>query len=303
MNTLLKAALLLLCASTLSMASEVLAVVNGQNITTEVAPKNFKSMDRALQKKIINRLIEKRLASDYALSTPISESEEFKKTLKHVLQMNSDLKDKKEEEKFLANILKKDAKIKGYTEEQLYSKKGLLAFDFLVNEQADKIKAALTQKELKEYYELNKYKYDTPAMKELLTIVVEDQNKANTIIDELAKSKNKLETFRALAQKYSLAPSASKNGYFGKIPTEQLNDQLKPLLKDLKKSEYSQEPIKTEFGYQIFYILNDIAKFNSRFELVKSKVENEFMQQKVKQWASDTIKKLKQEANISIKYL
>ena len=303
MNTLLKAALLLLCASTLSMASEVLAVVNGQNITTEVAPKNFKSMDKALQKKIINRLIEKRLASDYALSTPISESEEFKKTLKHVLQMNSDLKDKKEEEKFLANILKKDAKIKGYTEEQLYSKKGLLAFDFLVNEQADKIKAALTQKELKEYYELNKYKYDTPAMKELLTIVVEDQNKANTIIDELAKSKNKLETFRALAQKYSLAPSASKNGYFGKIPTEQLNDQLKPLLKDLKKSEYSQEPIKTEFGYQIFYILNDIPKFNSRFELVKSKVENEFMQQKVKQWASDTIKKLKQEANISIKYL
>jgi len=303
MNTLLKAALLLLCASTLSMASEVLAVVNGQNITTEVAPKNFKSMDKALQKKIINRLIEKRLASDYALSTPISESEEFKKTLKHVLQMNSDLKDKKEEEKFLANILKKDAKLKGYTEEQLYSKKGLLAFDFLVNEQADKIKAALTQKELKEYYELNKYKYDTPAMKELLTIVVEDQNKANTIIDELAKSKNKLETFRALAQKYSLAPSASKNGYFGKIPTEQLNDQLKPLLKDLKKSEYSQEPIKTEFGYQIFYILNDIPKFNSRLELVKSKVENEFMQQKVKQWASDTIKKLKQEANISIKYL
>lgn len=261
-----------------------------QNTITEVAPKNFKSLGKVLQKKIINRLIKKKLASDYALSTPISESEEFKKTLKHVLQMNSDLKDKKEEEKFLENILKKDTKIKGYTEEQLYSKKGLLAFYFLVNEQADKIKAALTQKEFKEYYELNKY--DTLAMKELLTIVVEDQNKANTIIDELAKSKNKLETFIALAQKYSLALSASKNGYFGKIPTEQLNDQLKPLLKDLRKSEYSLEPIKTEFGYQIFYILNDIPKFNSRFELVKSKVENEFMQQKVKQ-----------EANISIKYL
>jgi len=298
MNKFTKLALLLLSSSVISMASEVLAVVNGEKITTEVAPKSFNTLDKELQKKILNRLIEKRIASNYALSTPIANSKEFKDTLKHVLLMDSDVKNEKEEKSFLSNILKKDASIKGYTQEQLYSKKGLLAFDFLLNQEAEKIKSNLTQDELKKYYQENIYKYNTPDMKELLTIVVEDKKQADKILKELKNSKDTLKTFSDLAKKYSLAPSASDNGYFGKIPTYELNDELRPALKDLKRGQYTQEPIKTEFGYQIFYILNDIPKFESKFELVSSKVENEYLQEKVHQWAMDTITKLKEKAKI-----
>ncbi len=301
MNNIIKKSLFSLCClSTLAFSSDVLAVLNGHKITTDVAPKNFKTMDRSIQDKIVARLIEKRLASDYALHTSIVKTKEYQKTLKHVLMMNDETKPKEKDSKFLVNVLKDDAKIKGFTAEQLYSKKGLLAFDFLVNKEAEKIQKNLTNAELKEYYESHKYKYDTPALKELLTIVVNSDAKAKDIIAKVSSSANTTKTFMDMATKYSLAPSAQYGGYFGKIATKELNSKIKPYIKDLKSKEYTKTPIKTEFGYQLFYVLNDIAQFNSTFSEVKSKVEYELTQQKVKQWAMDIINNLKAKAKIKI---
>jgi foldase protein PrsA len=279
------------------MSSEVLVVLNGENITTDVAPKDFKKLDKKMQEKIINRLIEKRLASDYALSTDIINTKEYKKALEHVLQMSSDKK--KNENENLANLFKKNSSIKGYTTEQLNSKKGLLAFDFLLNDYAEKLN--LSDAKLKEYYESQKYKYDTPAMKELLTIVVDDKKLAQNIINQLSKSEDSLELFSKLASKHSLAPSAKNYGYFGKIPVKNLNQTIKPALENLKKNEFIKTPIKTEFGYQIFYVLNDIPEYNSTFDGVKSKVEDELLRKEVKTWAMNKIADLKAKATIKIK--
>ncbi|MCK5294355.1 MAG: peptidylprolyl isomerase [Arcobacteraceae bacterium] len=295
-KSLLKFGIALSCASTLALGANILAVVDGKNITDEVAPKDYQTMDKEMQLKIVNRLVEKRLASDYALSTDISKSDKFARTLEHVLFMNSDDSHQKQSG-FLAEIMKDDGKIEGYTQEQLYSKKGLLAFDFLVNEQAETIK--ITKKQLTDYYELNKYKYDTPAMKELLVIVVDTKKIAADIVSKLKKSENARIEFQELAKEFSKAPSANENGYFGKIPTAEMNDLLKPILKDMKVATFTG-PIKTEFGYQVFYILNDIPEFKSKFTQVRSKINEEMMQKAVKQWAVDTISELKNKAKIKI---
>jgi len=299
MNAMFKTAILLWCVFAPLGAFEVLAVVNGKNITTDVAPKDFKTLNKKLQKTIIKRLIEKRLACDWAMSLPIVKSKEYKKALKHILRMNK-IKDKKRQDMFLADVLKDNATLKGYTTEQLYSKKGLLAFDFAISDYAKKIK--IDEVELKKYYQANKYKYDTPAMKELFVIVVDDYKRANDIIDKVSKSKDRLNTFERLAVKYSLAPSAHNGGYFGKIPTKEINDKLKPFLKNLKRSEITHKPIKTEFGYQIFYCLNDIPRFDSKLELIRSKVESDFIDSKVKQFATLKIEQLAKSANIVTKY-
>jgi len=294
-NWFIKFLFLSVLISSFSFSSEVLVVLNGKNITTDVAPKDFKKLDNKMRREILNRLIEKRLASDYALSTDIINTKEYKKALEHILQMSS----KKNENENLANLFKKDGSIEGYTTEQLNSKKGLLAFDFLLNEYAKKLK--LTDKQLKEYYESQKYKYDTPAMKELLTIVVEDKKLAQDIIKQLKNSKDSLELFSKLASKHSLAPSAKNYGYFGKIPVNNLNDSIRPALKDLKKNEFIKTPIKTEFGYQVFYVLNDIPEYKSTFEGVKSQIEDELLREKVKNWAMKKITDLK--SKIDIKYV
>jgi len=282
-----------ICITTSIIASDVLAIVNGHNITTEVAPKNFKELDKNIQIKIINRLVDKRLASDYALSTKIVHTDRFKEVLKHVLDI-----DTKDNGTLLKDVFENKKTIKGYTKEQLYSKKGLLAFDFIVNNKAETITIPIEKQ--KEYYLQNKYEYDTPATKELLTIVVNDKKTALMIIKKLSSSKDSLQEFSTLAKKYSLAPSASQNGYFGKIATYELNETLKPAIKDLKRTEFTKTPIKTEFGYQIFYVLNDIPEFDSKFDLVKTQIENKMMQKAVKDWASSKIKSLKEKATIKI---
>lgn len=295
-KSLLKLLFVCVSVSSLAFGGEVLAVVNGDKITTDVAPKDFKTLDKSMQEVILDRLIEKKLASDYALSTDIAKSEVFKKSLEHILKMSPQpAKDSDN----LAEILKKDATMAGYTQEQLYSKKGLLAFDFLLNDHAEKMK--LTDEEVKEFYEMQKYKYDTPAMLELLTIVVEDVNLAKEIKEKIEKSDNKLETFSALAREHSLAPGAKENGYFGKIAISDMNEVIKAQLKGLKRNELSLKLVKTQFGYQFFYVLNDIPEFNSKFEDVKTAVNDELVQKEVKRWAMNTISELKKSASIEIK--
>jgi len=288
--------LISVCLTSSLLASDVLAVVNGNIITTEVAPKDFNKLDKGTQVKIVNRLIDKRLASDYALSTKIVQTDKFKQVLKHVLNI-----DEAKNKGLLKDIFENKKTINGYTKEQLYSKKGLLAFDFIVNNKAETIKIPLEKQ--KEYYKVNKYKYDTPATKELLTIVVNDKKTALMILKKISSAKDILQEFSLLAKKYSLAPSASKNGYFGKIAVYELNEILKPALEKLKRTEYTKEPIKTEFGYQIFYVLNDIPEFNSKFDLVRTQIENEMMQKAVKDWAMKKINFLRETATINNKLL
>ncbi|WP_375723917.1 peptidyl-prolyl cis-trans isomerase [Arcobacter sp. KX21116] len=277
-------------------ASDILAVVNGGNVTSEVAPNNFKTLDNQTQKNILNKLIEKRLVSDYALKTDIVKSEEYKKVLKHILKM-SDENDNKKGNENLADIVKQKS-IKGYTQEQLNSKKGLLAFDFLLTQKAEQLLPS--DKELEKYYNDRRYKYDTPAQIELLSIVVEKLSLAKEIIKKLQNAKDILQEFSIVAKKYSLAPTAKNSGYFGKIPLSVLNSELSPILKDKKRGFFTNKPIKTEFGYEIFYILNDIPEYNSTFEGVKDKVKEEYVKKTVKTWAINKIKELKEKAVIKI---
>ncbi|SFO92459.1 foldase protein PrsA [Hydrogenimonas thermophila] len=272
-------------------ASDVLAIVNGYKITTDVAPRNFNDLNSSEKHKIVNRLIEKYLAANYALNTDIVNDPEYKKVLKHILNLSS--KPKKSET--LASAVKKST---GYTEEQLFSKKGLLAFDFILEKKANSMKP--DEKVLREYYEKNKFKYDTPAMVELATIVVDSKEEAEKIMKELKGSKGDYKLFSSLAKKYSKAPDAIDGGYMGKIPISDLNEEISKYILPLDRGEHTK-PIKTVFGYQIYYVINQIPAVNTTFDMVKERVKDEYIRKEVKKWAFDTIHKLKNSAKIELK--
>ncbi|NLM99645.1 MAG: hypothetical protein GX170_06440 [Campylobacteraceae bacterium] len=297
MRFVIKSVLSLGLVASLAFGAEVLAIVDGVEITTEVAPEDFSTLEKKDQKEIVKRLIQKRLASDYALSLELAESKEFKELLEHVMQMGMD---KEEVESFsLVEILKNDAAMKGYTKEQLYSKKGLLAFDFLLNTKAKEFEA--DEESLRKYYESKKFIYDTPAMIELLTIVVSSEDLAQKIIDEVLGAKDRFEMFSSLAKEHSLAPSKNSHGYFGKLQIDELNEALKAPLENLKRNELTEKPIKTEFGYEIFYVLNDIPEFDSTFEQVRSKVKEAYVKEEIRNWAIAKIEELEQKAKIEYK--
>lgn len=266
-------------------ASETLAIVNKEKITDAVAPKNFKSLKTQEKKIIVDHLIEKKLACEYVLSTDIVNTKEFKKVFEHIMGYSANIKSKS----------LKDS-IAGYTKEQLYSKKGLLAFDLLLDQKAKNMKPSAAV--LKKYYKENRYKYDTPHILELYTIVVDSKKTADKIIKKLSVSKNILTDFSHLATQYSQAPSKMDGGYFGKIAVLELNDVLKPELENLKQNEYTKQPIKTEFGYQLYYVVNNIPRYESKFDEVKLDVKDDYVKKATKKWAYDKIIKLKEKAKI-----
>ena len=267
-------------------------MVNGHEITTDVAPKNFKDLSSEEQRYIINRLIEKYLAANYALHTDIVKDPEYKKVLEHILNIPST----PQKSQTLAEAVKK--KSAGYTDEQLLSKKGLLAFDFLLDRKAESMQP--NEKALREFYELNRYKYDTPEMVEVAAIVVESKEEADSIVKEIKDAKGDYHLFSTLAKKYSKAPDAKDGGYLGKIPVSDLNEEIASHILALKRGEHT-EPIKTVFGYQIYYLINHIPAVTTTYDMVKNRVKEEYIRHAVREWAYDTIQSLKASADITIK--
>ena len=281
--------LICLCAFGLGlMAGDKLAIVNGYTITTDVAPKNFKTLPKEDKFHVINRLIQKHLASDFALKSDVIKDEKFKKSFEHIIGYSP----KKSE-----NLKDSIAKTKGYNEEQLLSKKGLLAFDFFLDKKASTFKTNI--KDLKEFYEQNRYKYDTPAMVEVASIVVNSEDMAKEVEKELGAKKVNFDVFSERAKKYSLSPYAKEGGYLGKIPLKNLNDTISKEITSLSRGEYTK-PIKTEFGYQIYYVINQIPEVLTTYEMVKNSVEEEFVRNEIKKWAMKKIEELQNKAEIKI---
>ena len=268
-------------------ASEVLAVVNGYKITTEVAPKNFNTLGKVQKEKVLNKLIEKYIAANYALHTDIVKDPEYKKVLKHILHYSNETTKSK--------TLVSAVKVAGYTKEQLFSKKGLLAFDFILENRMKNMKP--DEKVLRQYYEQNKFKYDTPAMVELAGIVVETKSRADEIEKELKGSEGNYTLFSSLAKKYSKSPEATDGGYMGTIVKSNINKEINKYISPLKRGEHTKA-IKTLFGYEIYYLINAVPAVNTTYEMVKDKVKDNYVHQAVKKWAFTKIEALKKSAKI-----
>jgi len=283
---------LVLCIS-LAEANQILAVVNGNNITTDVAPTNFATLDIATKHQLVDRLVEKKLAADYALHTDIINDKAFQKSFEHIMGFSKPASKKE-------ISLKGALTTQGYTPEQLESKKGLLAFDFLIDQKAKSF--VPSEQALQAYFEKHKYSYDAPAKVELSAIVVETPQKAQEVLDAL-HVKCDFETFSALARQYSIAPDAKEGGYLGKIPRFALNDEVAHALDGLKQGEYTPTAFHGEFGYQIYYLINDIPQIVTTLDMVHDRVKEEWTHEEVKTWAMQTIAALKHKATIVLKPL
>ena len=272
-------------------ASEIITVVNGYKITTDVAPRNFNTLKTSQKHKIVDKLIEKYLAANYALHSDVVNTPEYKKVLKHILNHSAS----NTKAKTLVASVKKYT---GYTKEQLFSKKGLLAFDFILENRMKSMKP--DEKVLHQFYRENKFKYDTPAMVELATIVVEKKSEAEKIEKELKKAKGNYALFSSLAKKYSKSPEALDGGYLGTIVASNINREISKYIAPLQRGEHTQA-IKTLFGYEIYYLINAVPAVDTTYDMVKDRVKDDYVHKEVKKWAFSEINKLKKSAKIEMK--
>ena len=100
--------------------------------------------------------------------------------------------------------------------------------------------------------------------------------KAKSIIKKLDKG----EKFSSLAKKYSTDEgSASKGGDLGYFQLNEMVSEFSNAVKELKKDEYTKEPVKTEYGYHI--ILKTGEKDKKKLKEVKEEIIEKIRDQKM----------------------
>ena len=237
---------------------------------------------------------------DKKYKTDDKETEEIDKQVEQIKSYYGD-----DEESF-KNVIKQYFGVE--TEKELREK---LSLEYKRKIAVEKyVEKNLKDSEIKKYYEENIYG-QVKASHILISVDVSDDatdeekekadEKARKTAEKVIKELEKGTKFKTLAKKYSKDTSNASNG--GDLGYFDLNDMVEEFsnaVKDLKKNEYTKEPVKTEYGYHI--ILKTGEKAKPKLKEVKSDIKEKLREQKLDEDSSlyyETLKAVREESKIN----
>ena len=216
--------------------NKVLAIVNGKDITAQEVYNFLNQLDpqTAAQfstpegiNQIANELVNQELLYLDAMENNLEEEENFKAEMELVKQ----------------NILKQ----------------------YAINKLFEDIN--ITEDEIVEFYNDKKEYYKTPESARASHILVEDEEKANKILEEI----NGGLSFEEAASKYSSCPSKANGGDLGEFTRGRMVPEFEEAAFSMEEGSISQ-PVQTQFGYHIIKLDYRKPAGISELEDVKSKV-------------------------------
>lgn len=166
----------------------------------------------------------------------------------------------------------------------------MLRLEYKRNEAVkDYVEKNITDKEIQNYYD-NNITGDIKASHILIKAdVAEDatdedktkaEEKAKKEAEEIIKKLNNGKDFAKLAKKYSDdTATASNGGDLGYFSGDEMVEEFTNAVKDLKKNEYTKEPVKTEYGYHI--ILKTGEKEKAELKTLKKEIKEKIRDQKL----------------------
>ena len=138
-----------------------------------------------------------------------------------------------------------------------------------------------TDKELKEYYEKNKYKFKEPEKLRVRLIYVKNdptdpdgKSKAKKRILEAAKELENGENFQFVAQNYSNHPSRVKGGDMGYLHRGMLDKEIEDQIYSIELNTISPV-IEKDVGYYIVKVEEKAEQRQLDFNAVKEKLKKE----------------------------
>lgn len=160
-------------------------------------------------------------------------------------------------------------------------KRGLAVNDYLEDN--------ITDEEVQKYYDENIYG-DIKASHILISVETTDdmsdddkkkkKDEALKEAKEVIEKLNKGEKFKDLAKKYSDdKDTSSKGGDLGYINSDSMDASFWNSLRDLKKNEYTKEPVETSYGYEI--ILKVKEKDKPSLDSKKDSIKETLAEQKL----------------------
>jgi parvulin-like peptidyl-prolyl isomerase len=267
-NTLLVVAL----GTSIAMAGDVLATVNGKKITTEDAERfikatspqqTFSSIKESDKKIVTDRLIERVLFIEAAEKEGVEKDPEFEKAL---------------------NIAKDELMINQWMKKQYEA-------------------TVVSDGEAKEFYEKNKEQFQKPAQVHARHILIkDDEAAAKKIIEDLKglKGEKLKEKYIALAKEKSEGPTGPKGGDLGYFGPKQMVPEFDKAVFALGKGEVTTEPVKTQFGYHVIYVEDKKDATTVPYDQVKGQIVQNLKQTQFRKMLEKSAKELKSKAKIVI---
>ena len=250
-------------------ASDILATVNGKNITkqdadtfvkTQSPQASFAALTPEQQTMITDRLIEKELFTELAAKEGIDKKPEFQRNMEKI--------------------------------------KNELLVNMWMKEQMDN--AVVSDSEAKAFYDKNQDKFKQKATVHARHILVKDEKEAQAITDEMKALKGDAlkAKFIELAKSKSTGPSGPKGGDLGNFSKGQMVPEFSKAVWSLDVGSITTAPVKTQFGYHVIYLEGKNDATSIAYDKVKENIIGSLKQQQFAKKVAEVAKELKSKANI-----
>lgn len=128
---------------------------------------------------------------------------------------------------------------------------------------------SLSEDEIKDFYEKNKYMYNRPEMVKASHILVDSEEKANEILEDITDGL----AFEDAAKEYSSCPSKQEGGALGQFGKGQMVKEFEDAVFSMRVGQISA-PVKTQFGYHLIKLTEHMPERNADFEEVYQEVKD-----------------------------
>ncbi|WP_296141446.1 peptidylprolyl isomerase [uncultured Anaerococcus sp.] len=196
-------------------------------------------------------------------------------------------------------LILEDAKEKKYDQDKEFiDELNIVKDNMLKNYAMHKVfeSVSITDDELEKYYEDNKETLFSPTTYTASHILVDSEDEANKIYDELNEGLD----FAKAAEKYSKDPSGVNGGSLGSFPKGVMVREFQDGLDSINVGEISK-PIKTQFGYHLIK-LDDKKETESSYERVKDQVRSTYEMLKRQEKYMDLANDLSKNAEVKKYY-
>jgi parvulin-like peptidyl-prolyl isomerase len=250
-------------------ASDILATVNGTNITKQEADTfvksqspqaSFAALPAEQQTMIVDRLVEKVLFTELAAKEGIDKKPEFLRNMEKI------------KEELLVNM---------WMKEQMDS-------------------AVVSDSEAKAFYDKNMDKFQNKASVHARHILVKEEKEAQSIIDEMKTLKGDAlkAKFIELAKAKSTGPSGPKGGDLGNFNKGQMVPEFSKAVWELEIGSITMAPVKTNFGFHVIYLEAKNDATATEYSKVKENIITSLKQQQFAKKIKEVAKELKSKAKI-----
>ena len=257
-------------------------VKNGSKVAVSVKGEKFTATEYYEQIKKDNIAILIDMIDKSLLEKDYKETDEEKKSIdKQIEQIRSYYQD----DKTFNSVIKQYF---GAEDEKSLREK--LSIDYKRNEAVkDYVKKNLKDSEIEKYYD-EKISGEIKASHILISVDAKNDStaeekekadkKAKEKAEELIKKLDEGAKFEDLAKENSSDKATATNGGdLGYFQPDDMVEEFSNAAKDLKKNEYTKEPVKTEYGYHI--ILKKDQKAKPKLKDVKKDIKDKLTTQKI----------------------